>query len=220
MQQVTGVLKSQPPCLEGCVPGTSLTDRRVLICVAADHLKGHCTPDLSHEEQLSVIVRMVSQEDVPQVKEHFLGFLVEKETTGESLTSLIQNRLEELNIPFEDCRGQSYDNGANMKGKNKAIWYDILNKIQHVSKVLPSPAMRLNMAVDLLKKTRDSLACYRNTGFSDAQTTAKEMCDKKNVEAVLKQQQLRNTKGTLHMSLQMSPLMMHFATWKPHYLMW
>lgn len=80
-----------------------------------------CTPDLSHEEQLSVIVRMVSQEDVPQVKKHFLGFLVEKETTGESLTSLIQNRLEELNIPFEDCRGQSYDNGANMKGKNKGV---------------------------------------------------------------------------------------------------
>lgn len=74
-----------------------------------------CTPDLSHKEQLSVIVRIVSLEDKPQVKEHFLGFLVAEQSTGESLTLLILKRLEELNIPFEDCRGQSYDNGANMK---------------------------------------------------------------------------------------------------------
>ena len=80
-----------------------------------------CTPDLRHKEQLSVIVRTVSQGDLPQVKEYFLGFLVAEETTGESLSSLILNRLEELNIPFENCRGQSYDNGANMKGKNKGV---------------------------------------------------------------------------------------------------
>ncbi|XP_061880986.1 zinc finger MYM-type protein 1-like [Entelurus aequoreus] len=80
-----------------------------------------CTPDLSHKEQLSVIVRIVSQEDIPQVKEHFLGFLVAEESTGDTLSTLILKRLEELNIPFEDCRGQSYDNGANMKGKNKGV---------------------------------------------------------------------------------------------------
>lgn len=80
-----------------------------------------CTPDVSHNEQLSVIVRIVTQEDAPQIKEHFLGFLVAEESTGGSLSALILKRLEELNIPFEDCRGQSYDNGANMKGKNKGV---------------------------------------------------------------------------------------------------
>ncbi|KAI2646976.1 Zinc finger MYM-type protein 1 [Labeo rohita] len=270
-----------------------------------------CTPDLSHKEQLSVIVRIVSQEDIPQVKEHFLGFLVAEQSTGEHLSTLILKRLEELNIPFEDCRGQSYDNGANMKGKNKgvqakllqlnsrafyvpcgahtlnlvvadaaksspdalgyfghltklfklfsasthrwdvllkyvkitlkswaetrwesriksieavryqagqvreallevrektadpvvrveaqslaeeigsyrfcictAIWYDILSKIQHVSKLMQSPSMQLDVAVDLLKKTRDSLTSYRNTEFSDAQTIAKKMCEEMNI---------------------------------------
>jgi hypothetical protein len=38
------------------------------------------------------------------------------------------------------------------------------------------------------------MACYRTTGFSDAQTTAKEMCEEMNVETVLKQQRLRTTK--------------------------
>ena len=75
-----------------------------------------------------------------------------------------------------------------------AIWYDILNQIQHVSKLLQSPSMQLDAAVDLLKKTRDSMACYRTTGLSDAQTTAKEMCEEMNVDTVLKQQRLRTSK--------------------------
>ncbi|XP_039469422.1 uncharacterized protein LOC120440633 [Oreochromis aureus] len=53
---------------------------------------------------------------------------------------------------------------------------------------------KLDVAVDLLKKTKDSLTSYRNTGFSDAQTTAKEMCEEMNVEAELKQKRLRTTK--------------------------
>lgn len=48
-----------------------------------------------------------------------MGFLEAEESTGESLSTLILKRLEELSIPFEDCRGQSYDNGANMKGRLK-----------------------------------------------------------------------------------------------------
>lgn len=50
-----------------------------------------------------------------------MGFLEAEETTGESLSILIQKKLKELNISFEDCRGQSYDNGANMKGKRKGV---------------------------------------------------------------------------------------------------
>lgn len=59
---------------------------------------------------------------------------------------------------------------------------------------MQSPSMQLDVAVDLLKKTRDSLDSYRSTGFTSAQTTAKEMCDEMNVEAVLKQKRLRTTK--------------------------
>lgn len=37
--------------------------------------------------------------------------------TEESLWSLILTHLQELNITFEDCRGQAYDCGADMRGK-------------------------------------------------------------------------------------------------------
>ncbi|XP_064111573.1 zinc finger MYM-type protein 1-like [Macrobrachium nipponense] len=76
-----------------------------------------CTPDLSHKEQLSVIIRIVTAEGTTQIKEYFIGFLEAEQTTGEDLSRLILKKLEELNIPFEDCRGQSYENGANMREK-------------------------------------------------------------------------------------------------------
>ncbi len=78
-----------------------------------------CTPD--HTEQLSVVIRVLSLMEKPHIREHFIGFLEAEESTGQHLASMILTRLEELVILFEDCRGQSYDNGANMKGKNKGV---------------------------------------------------------------------------------------------------
>ena len=48
---------------------------------------------------------------------------------------------------------------------------------------MQSPSMQLDVAVDLLKKARDALMSYRNSSFSDAQTTAKAMCNEMNTEA-------------------------------------
>lgn len=50
-----------------------------------------------------------------------------------------------------------------------------------------SSAIQLDVTVDLQKNSRDSLVSYRNTGFSDVQITAKEICVEMNVEAELKQ---------------------------------
>ena len=52
-----------------------------------------CTPDVSHIEQLSVVIRILTVEEDPQVKEHFMGFLVAEESTGERLSALILKRL-------------------------------------------------------------------------------------------------------------------------------
>ncbi|XP_023809021.1 zinc finger MYM-type protein 1-like [Oryzias latipes] len=283
-----------------------------------------CTLDISHTEQLSVIIRVVSLMEKPQIREHFMGFLEAEESTGQHLASMILNRLEELGISFEDCRGQSYDNGANMKGKNKGVqarlleknpralflpcgahtlnlvvcdaakrsvdamsyfgvlqklytlfsasaqrwailksqvsitlkswtetrweskiksiepmryqgaavrealievrdktkdpvikaeaqslseevgsyrfnictvvWHDILSTIKHVSKLMQSPNMHVDLAVSLLKKTEQSLQSYRANGFVNAQMAAKEMCKEMNVEAILKQKRIRSTK--------------------------
>lgn len=75
-----------------------------------------------------------------------------------------------------------------------AVWYDVLSKIHYVRKLMQSPSMQLGVAVDLLKKTRDSFTNYRSTGFAAAQVTARQMCEEMNVEAELKQKRLRTTK--------------------------
>ena len=68
---------------------------------------------------MSIIIGTVQMGEIPEIKEYFLGFIEAWESTGLSLLGLILERLSELNINFDDCRGQSYENGANMKGKNK-----------------------------------------------------------------------------------------------------
>lgn len=80
-----------------------------------------CTPDVSHHEQMFVVVCILTLGKTPQIKEHFSGFLITPESTGLGLYNLILKRLEEQNIHFQDCREQSYDNGANMKVKNKGV---------------------------------------------------------------------------------------------------
>ncbi|XP_064079397.1 uncharacterized protein LOC135196474 [Macrobrachium nipponense] len=77
------------------------------------------------------------------------------------------------------------------------VWYDILRKVQTVNKLLQSQCMHLDLAVDILKKAETSLVSYRDTGFADAQTSAKEICEEMNVEAALKQKRLRTTKRQL-----------------------
>ncbi|KAJ8359077.1 hypothetical protein SKAU_G00156020 [Synaphobranchus kaupii] len=121
-----------------------------------------CTPDLSHLEQMSVVIRTVKLEETPEIKEHFLGFLVAPESTGLGLSDLILSRLEELNIPFSDCRGQSYDNGANMKGKNKGVQARLLVKNPRALYV-PCGAHTLNLVVaDAAKNSIDATSFFGN----------------------------------------------------------
>lgn len=78
-----------------------------------------CTPDASHKEQMSVVLHSVALKPKPEVKEYFLGYLVIVEATGLNISNVILEKLEELHIPFDNCRGRAYDNGANMKGEKQ-----------------------------------------------------------------------------------------------------
>lgn len=112
-----------------------------------------CTPDISHIEQLSVVIRVVSLMEKPHVMEHFRGFLEAEESTGQNLASMILTKLEDLGIPFEDCRGQSYDNGANMRGKNKGV--------QARALFVPCAAHTLNLVVcDAAKRSVDAISYF------------------------------------------------------------
>ncbi|XP_069615849.1 zinc finger MYM-type protein 1-like [Ranitomeya imitator] len=90
-----------------------------------------CTSDVSHVEQMTIIVRFVStSEDKKfEIKEHFLGFIPVSDTTGGGLTAAVLNKFEELSLSVDNLRGQGYDNGSNMKSEVHDALMDIAENI-------------------------------------------------------------------------------------------
>ncbi|XP_048514979.1 zinc finger MYM-type protein 1-like [Athalia rosae] len=109
-----------------------------------------CTPDISHVEQMSIIIRFVAKQENSnefEVREHFLGFLPVYDTSGEGLTTTIFEELAKLDIPIENMRGQGYDNGANMKGKRAGVQNRILS-VNPRAFFVPCSAHTLNLVVN------------------------------------------------------------------------
>nr|XP_047144743.1 zinc finger MYM-type protein 1-like [Hydra vulgaris] len=82
-----------------------------------------CTPDVLHKKQMSIILRSVtctSRVGI-NISENFFGYLTANDTTGKGLLDAFLNQAKKWDLNILDCRGQSYDNGANMKGKLKGV---------------------------------------------------------------------------------------------------
>lgn len=76
------------------------------------------TPDLSHVDQLSIVMRYVKD---GQPIERFLTFLEMHSHTGSGIANQALKYLSEHNISILKCRGQTYDNAPNMSGQYKGI---------------------------------------------------------------------------------------------------
>lgn len=62
-----------------------------------------CSPDKSHQEQMSLTFRYVSDGAAgaaPVIHEHFITILVVNETTGQNLLDVLLKELENLGLDF------------------------------------------------------------------------------------------------------------------------
>ncbi|XP_022177857.1 zinc finger MYM-type protein 1-like [Myzus persicae] len=91
-----------------------------------------CTPDISHNEQLSLLFRIVNMNDnnthSPEIQEYFLDFIPVQSTTGLNLSNVLIDKLNEYGIDIMNCRGQAYDNGSNMVGKYQGVQTRVTNQ--------------------------------------------------------------------------------------------
>lgn len=85
------------------------------------------TTDRSAIEQMTICIRYVDVEKWI-LREDFLGFIEMTSTTGTAIKDAIQHKLESIGLSLDNLRGQGYDGGANMAGKNNGVQALILNE--------------------------------------------------------------------------------------------
>ena len=76
------------------------------------------TPDVSHIDQMTFIVRYVkiSSNNEVQIKEFFLNFFPLRGKNTDEITKSIFNKIEQNGLDIMMCRGQAYDNASTMAG--------------------------------------------------------------------------------------------------------
>ena len=98
--------------------------------------------------------------DVFSVQERFLVFVDCCNKTGVEIASLILDTLQKYDIPIADCRGQGYDNAANMSGKYNGAQSHI-KSINPLSQYSPCACHSLNLCgADSAKSCAEAVTIF------------------------------------------------------------
>ncbi|XP_065642521.1 zinc finger MYM-type protein 1-like [Hydra vulgaris] len=100
------------------------------------------TPDISHKDQLTIVVRYVNKNGTPVEK--FLIFLEHTGNESAEMQDCILKLLSDLDISLEDCRGQPYDNAFDMSGTYSGLQARIKSR-NNLAIYVPCVAHSLNL---------------------------------------------------------------------------
>ncbi|XP_045031515.1 zinc finger MYM-type protein 1-like [Daphnia magna] len=100
------------------------------------------TPDISHVDQLTFVIRYVLEDGTPV--ERFFGFFPISGHTATEMEKFLLEQLEKHDIKIEDCRGQSYDNASNMSGQYNGLQAKI-KKRNPLAEYVPCAGHSLNL---------------------------------------------------------------------------
>ncbi|KAF0745937.1 zinc finger MYM-type protein 1-like [Aphis craccivora] len=113
-------------------------------------------------DQMTIFIRYVDSSTFT-IREDFLGFVEMASTTGTAIKDAIKTEIEKVGLSFDFLRGQGYDGGSNMSGKNNGVQALILQE------------QPLAFYTHCFTKRTDKLKYFIDTGLSnDSSTTNKK----------------------------------------------
>lgn len=117
------------------------------------------TTDITHIEQMCIVLRYVQLDEEKQqweIKESFVKFAdISSSKTGLLITEAAVSELKSLGLDLNNIRGQGFDNGAPMSGKNVGVQKRILD-LNPRAFFNPCDCHTLNLSVN---DSADSCVC-------------------------------------------------------------